>query len=71
MIVSSGGIQAEYVKEYDLGIIVSSEDDIYSKTMIYARSFDPIQFQKNCDRFLEMVRSDMQIFSRSVFYSLN
>ena len=71
MIVSSGGIQAEYVKEYDLGIIISSEDDIYSKIMIYARSFDPIQFQKNCDRFLEMVRSDMQIFSRSVFYSLN
>lgn len=71
MIVSSGGIQAEYVKEYDLGIIVSSEDDIYSKIMIYARSFDPIQFQKNCDRFLEMVRLDMQIFSRSVFYSLN
>ena len=71
MIVSSGGIQAEYVKEYDLGIIISSEDDIYSKIMIYARSFDPIQFKKNCDRFLEMVRSDMQIFSRSVFYSLN
>lgn len=41
------------MKEYDLGIIVSSEDDIYSKIMIYARSFDPIQFQKNCDRFLE------------------
>lgn len=34
------------MKEYDLGIIVSSEDDIYSKIMIYARSFDPIQFQK-------------------------
>ena len=37
MVVSSGGIQAEYVKEYDLGIIVSSEDDIHSKIMIYAQ----------------------------------
>ena len=39
MIVNKDSIQASFVKKYNLGIIISSEDNISERIMDYKNSF--------------------------------
>lgn len=55
MIVTKGSYQAELVKEYKLGVIVSSSEDIYKETMKYLRSFKYEEFKQNCQNYLNKI----------------
>lgn len=58
VIVSEGSIQAEYVRKYGMGIVVSQTDNLRAKIESYIESFDANEFIKGCDDFLEEIKSD-------------
>lgn len=70
MLVSEGSIQAEYVKNFGLGIVISGEDNIFDKIIAYINLFDPHLFERNCNRLLQEVRTETEIFSKKLFDSL-
>lgn len=69
MLVSEGSIQAEYVKKFGLGIVISAEDNIFDKIIAYARLFDPHAFEQNCNRLLQQVKVDTEDFSKRILDS--
>ncbi len=62
MIVSSGCFQAELVKRFNLGVVVSKNDDIYHKVNSYIHSFDKKEYYIGRNDFLNQVRKDVEIF---------
>lgn len=52
----------ELIAEYGLGLVVDIEkDDVLSLLNEYVNTFNPAQFTKNCNRFLNEVRADETI----------
>lgn len=46
---------AKVVEEYDLGIAIDDQDDIYEKIMLYIKNFDFNKFNSNATSYLSMV----------------
>lgn len=66
MIVNEESFQAEYVRKYNLGIVVSSNDDIYKKMLQYIENYDPKEFAEGCIKLLNFFREDINIFEDSI-----
>ena len=58
VIVTSGGIQAEYVKKYKLGVIVEDNENLQEKIDTYIKTFDSKEYVKGCDAFLREISQD-------------
>lgn len=55
IIVSKCTYLAKIVEEYDLGITIDDQDDIYEKIMLYVKNFDFNKFNSNATAYLSMV----------------
>ncbi|UQD56125.1 hypothetical protein [Flavobacterium sp. K5-23] len=66
MIVNEESFQATFIKKYNLGIIVKSEDDIYVKMMEYIKDFDYNSFDKGCDDLIGIIKKDIVIFENTI-----
>lgn len=66
MIVNKDSIQASFVKKYNLGIIISSEDNISERIMDYKNSFDYQIFLKGCNDLIEIIKSDILEFENEI-----
>lgn len=70
MIVNEGCFQAEQVKKYGIGLVVSSSDDMYGRIMNYWSQLDWECYFHNCERCLKDIADDMTVFEskcRQVF----
>ncbi len=68
VIVTSGSVQAEYVKKYRLGIIVDGTENLQEKIDTYIQSFDSKEFIKGCDAFLKEISQDNADFVSHLNY---
>lgn len=60
IIVSSNTQLAKIVKEYGLGLEVNPlGDDVFARVQSYIDSFDPKEFEANCNKFLTVVKQDL------------
>ena len=66
ILANRGSYQAELVKKYGLGVVVSAADDVAAAILSYWDSFDPAALQAGCVGFLEDVYQDMIVFKKSV-----
>ena len=66
ILVSAGSYQAELIKKYCLGLVVSAADDVGAAILSYWDSFDPDALHAGCVGFLEDVYQDMMVFKKSV-----
>ncbi len=58
--------QATIIKKFNLGLIVSREDDIYEKIMDFWNTFDFQQFNQGCENFLSVVKNDLLFFEEKI-----
>lgn len=66
MIVTSKTYQAELVSEFNLGVVLESQDDFCSKIEEYWQSFDKEEYERGCRKFLKLVEIDMNLFQKTV-----
>jgi len=66
MIVNEESVQAKWVKEFHLGFVVTSEDDIYEKLMIYKENFELQEFTDGCHKMLSIINEDILVFENSL-----
>lgn len=66
MIVNQESFHAKYVKKYNLGIIVKSEDDIFQKITEYILFFDYALFEKGCIDLLNLIEKDIVSFEKKL-----
>lgn len=62
MIVRSGTYQAQIIKSYNLGVVVSSVDELLEKLDFYSSQFDRTQFNENCKTLIESISNDIRLF---------
>lgn len=62
MIVSKGGIQGDFVEQYNLGIAIEDCEDINIKLHSFQKHFSPITFTNNCNELLRSFLSDYDKF---------
>lgn len=66
MIVNEESIQAYYVKKYNLGIVIKSEDNIYERIIEYKARYDNNKFNKGCEMLLSIIRKDISYFENKI-----
>lgn len=66
MIVNSKCTQADFVKQYNLGVIIDENDNITEKIKDYWIHFDKKQYENGCAEFLQIVRSDEMKFNKTL-----
>lgn len=66
MIVNEESAQASFVKKFNLGIIVKSDDNIQEKLFEYINSFDFVAFNQGCIDVIEVVKEDITVFKNSI-----
>ena len=71
MIVNEDSFQAELVKKYHLGFVVSSEDNIYEKLMQYIKHIDYEEFIKGCMDLLDVIKDDINVFENRLIKACN
>lgn len=72
IIVSDGTYLAELVKKYDIGVVVDPfSNDMKKDICDYVSNFNNDIFTKNCERFLEDIKGDLNIFEKKVIDFLN
>ncbi len=64
MIVNVESIHSLFVKEYNLGIIVKTDDDIYEKINDYVSCFDFDAFNNGCIRLLKKISNEINYFEK-------
>lgn len=62
VIVNENSKQGEYVKKYDLGVVICDNDSIQEKVINYLNMYDRIAFKKNCEKFLQDIESNQKSF---------
>ncbi len=53
---------ANYVKQYNLGIVLNEKGDLKEQLLRYAQTFDAIAYRTGRDEFIRQVRKDLQRF---------
>lgn len=67
IIVAKGTYLAKLVETYGVGIVVDPfSDNMKSDICNYVLNFDNYNFLKNCNRFLEDVKNDFNVFEKKV-----
>lgn len=66
VIVTSGSVQAEYVKKYGTGIILDENVELQKQIENYIASFDSERFVMGCDAFLSEVAKDNECFENQL-----
>jgi hypothetical protein len=67
ILVSKGTYLAELVLQYGIGLCIDVlTDDIEKALNEYIEHFSIIEFQNNCNRFLEDIKSDEIVFERKI-----
>ena len=66
MIVNEESIHASFVKKYNLGLIVNSEDDIYERIIDYKASFDYKIFINGCNDIIKIIKNDIRVFQNEI-----
>ena len=66
IIVNEGCYQAEQVKKYGLGMVVSKIDNISDCIVKYWQTFNYEYYNANCRRYLEMVLEDIYKFESAL-----
>lgn len=67
VIVSSGSVQAEYVKKYGIGIVLDEAIDLSQQIETFISGFDEKQFIQGCDAFLQEVDNDNECFEKQLY----
>lgn len=71
MIVNEESFQSTYVKKFNLGIVVKSEENIYDKINEYIDGFDYNSFNNGCDDLIKIIKKDIEIFENTIKEKLN
>lgn len=66
VIVNENSIQGEYVKKYNLGVVINDKDSIQEKVINYLNTYDHIVFKKNCEKFLQDIENDQISFVTTI-----
>lgn len=66
MIVNVESIQAKFVEQFNLGIIIKSTDDIFSKLVEYSGAFDYETFNNGCEELIASILIDVEKFERII-----
>lgn len=66
MIVNQESFQSQYVQQYDLGIIISKNEDIYSKILEYFGNLDYSKFDLGCCKLLFQIQKEVLYFEDKV-----
>ena len=71
MIVNSNSFQAEFVKKYNLGLVVDDFVDVENKLFDYLQSYNCVEFEENCNNLLNEFLSDYYYFEKKLLEFLN
>lgn len=66
MVVNEGCFQAEQVRRYGIGLVIKSDENLYSRLMGYWKELDWNKYETGCQSFLEQVVKDMCIWEERV-----
>lgn len=66
MLVYANTYQAKYVKEYNLGVIIGTNDNIAQKINEYIDSFDYKKFDEGCESCLREIERDEMVFENMI-----
>lgn len=66
MIVNEGSFQAEQVKKYGLGLVISNDCDMYMGIKDYWEKLDWVDYNNRCIQFLKDVCKDLNQFNYAV-----
>jgi hypothetical protein len=71
MIVTSNGIQGDFVEKYQLGLSLDNCDNLDMKIQEYIRNFDYASFCTRCDALLKSFIDDYQLFEKEFIDYIN
>ncbi|AIZ42296.1 glycosyltransferase family protein [Cellulophaga baltica] len=63
--------QFKIVQKYNLGVIVTSSNEIPLKIKEFIASFNQTEYIKNCILFLDKVKKDQEIFNQNILNFIN
>jgi len=66
MIVNIESIQAKFVSEYKLGIVLKPSDQLNEKLQTYITEFNEEEFENGCLKMLEKIRNDIADFENKI-----
>jgi hypothetical protein len=66
MIVTSGSLQAEYAKEYGLGVVVDGNSDIDADIKGFLSTFDYKVFCQKCNDLLSLFIEDHNVLQKTI-----
>ena len=66
MLVNEESFQASIVKQFNLGLILKSEEDIYEKLLEYINHFDFAIFNKGCCDMIEILKKDIVSYENRI-----
>lgn len=64
MIVTEGGVQAEYAKKYDVGIVVNDSSDIEKNVENWLNNHDFDEYENRCKALLRLFIGDYESFKQ-------
>lgn len=62
MVVNKESIQAKYIREYNTGLIIESNDDISTKILNYRKNFNEKTYINGCLDLLSIIKNDIDKF---------
>lgn len=70
LIVNKGGIQADYIEKYGLGIAIGENDDLMTLLNEYITNFNEELYLKNRRLFLEEILCDINSFQTAILKNI-
>jgi N-acetylglutamate synthase-like GNAT family acetyltransferase len=69
VIVNHESYQAHFVRKYNLGIVIKSEDNLYEEIVKYVSTFNSDLFTQGCDHLNEIIYADICKFESKLISS--
>ena len=66
MVVNKESIQAYYVEKFNLGLTISSNDDIHHMLLRYCQNFNQKEFEKGCIEVLNIIKNDINVYNNKI-----
>jgi hypothetical protein len=70
LIVSETSYIASTVEEFNLGIVLKSNDDLHDAIIEYVKNFDKEIFEKGCNDLIDIIHNDVLVFESKLINSL-
>ncbi len=71
LIVNQESYHARFVYDYNLGIVMKSNDNLYDEIVKYVLNFDSQLFNNGCDELIKLIINDINKFEFRLVSSLN